>query len=124
MSIGYPDSINGYLCLNPTNSKIIMFRDVIFLENDFSESVKFKSIMDQIDQESFRLHNGSPKLHPIGVVERILTDLTVSQTSQPTTVSPQHNTDDEAGDPSLPQISLMHNSQLVHTMTTRSQAGV
>lgn len=68
--LGYPDKINGYLCLNPETDKIIVSRDVIFIEDDFSMSKRLKSTADPIDDECSQHLIGSPNLNPIGLVQQ------------------------------------------------------
>lgn len=49
--VGYLDNVNEYVCFNPANGKMMISRDVIFLENDFSKNCKIKTNPDLLAQE-------------------------------------------------------------------------
>lgn len=53
-----PHIFLGYLCYNPNTGKILNSHDVVFVENDFSESQKLKN-SDPDDEDSTRLQSES-----------------------------------------------------------------
>lgn len=52
--LGYLNNINGYLCLNLESRRLVVSRDVIFIEDDFSENVKLQSTADHFDEDFCR----------------------------------------------------------------------
>lgn len=78
--LGYPNYVNGYLCFNPITTKMLISRDVIFMEDDFSENSRLYSELnaDEYDQ----LQDGSPKSHPLGLIQNSSAQSTI-QTTQP-----------------------------------------
>lgn len=39
MFLGYPREYCGYICLNPLNGKVIISKDVVFLEEVFDQNL-------------------------------------------------------------------------------------
>lgn len=105
--LGYPDSVSGYLCYNLTNGKIILSRDVIFVENDFSESQR---LSDLEDEEVTRLNDEILKLdQDLGLIEQNQFQL------QQTKISSNETEESSASQ----QLNLP-----AHGMVTRSQTRV
>lgn len=64
--IGYSANTNGYLCYDPDSGKILISRDVIFLESDFSASSRLHN------SEDIRLIDPIPNISPIRLVESLV----------------------------------------------------
>lgn len=58
--IGYPANTKGYLCYNPENGKIVISRDVLFLEKDFLAAA---TLLVPSDCEDL-----IPNSYPIGIL--------------------------------------------------------
>lgn len=58
--LGYLDNINRYLCFNLDSGKIVVSRDVIFVEDDFSKNVKLQSLSDHFTQDFVDKKIGRP----------------------------------------------------------------
>lgn len=72
--IRYPTNMKGYLCFNPITKKVMVSRDFLFLEEDFSQNVSINGLSDSPEDKNNRLNIGSPKSNPLEIVQRRSTD--------------------------------------------------
>lgn len=63
----YPDNVNRYHCYNPITEKMIISRDVVFIEDNFSENLKLSGRPNSSPEQ---LEDPSPKSLPIGILSR------------------------------------------------------
>lgn len=86
--LGYPNGVNGYICYNPTIGKFILSRDVIFLEDDFSENSKLSR---QESIKNTRLQTEDLTSHPLGLVVNPSSLMVASESQNPTNVKGYFN---------------------------------
>lgn len=104
---------------------MLISHDVIFIENDFSESAKIQKNLDLIKYENTRICTGSPKSCPLCLIEGNFTDRSTIPVGQPLVVYSQNSSTNEIEESSKSQwLDSPKQSQPAHTMVTRSQAEV
>lgn len=123
--IGYLDNTNGYLCYDPIKMKTITSRDVVFLENDFTENDKLsgspKSFPDKSEDPTLNVSRPRVVSDNSWSTSTLASSPGVPQSSQ----SSQYSQPSQPSQPleSIPAVQQVVLDRTVHAMMTRTKVG-
>lgn len=69
--IGYPHAMSGYMCYNPRTRKVLVTRDVIFLENDFTNNKPIFLNVPRAESERPKESISSVN-NPVAIIDRAM----------------------------------------------------